>query len=84
MVLFNQGYFSIECYTNKTYFLISFILIALMGLISFYALLFAHINNYDISYVYLMGGLTVMWLLIKIKVYTDRKINFPQPWKDEW
>ena len=31
-----------------------------------------------------MSGLTVLWLLIKIKVYTDRKINFLQPWRDEW
>ena len=48
MTLFNQGYFSIQCYTNKTYFLISFILISLMGLTSVYAILFVHIKNYDL------------------------------------
>lgn len=80
----NKSYFQYQCYTNKTYFLTSFVLLALMCLITVYILLFAHFSSYYNPAIYVTLGANVLFAHMIIKEYNGRKINIKEIWKDEW
>ena len=77
------GYFYLQGYINKTYFLASFILYGLLGLDSIGILLFVHMENY--YYVpYLLAGMFVIFFPTLIRDYLHRNVRFMPIWKNEW
>jgi len=88
LFLIEMGVFNVKGYKNKTYYLTSFILIALYGLISVYSLLFIPLDK---SYDYYNIGLSILLLILIIRAYQLRheSENPRNPWKglpfkDEW
>lgn len=73
------GVFGIKGYKNKTYYLVSFSLIALFGLISVYV-----IPTTDKPHIYLITGAFIALLIIYSYSYYSRRKNILKPWKDEW
>ncbi len=77
------GYFYIQGYINKTYFLASFILYGLLGLDSMYVLLFVHSTNYPFL-PYIFPGMFVIFVPFLIRDYLHRNVRFMPIWKNEW
>ncbi len=75
------GYFTTLGYNNRTYFLITFILMGFLGLISVNILLFDHPKNYVITY--LVIGLYILFLIFNIRDYIHRNERI-LPYKDKW
>ncbi len=76
-----DGVFNLKGYRNKTYFLVYFVLIGLLGLITSYNILFIHFSNI-LDYFYIL--LFPFGLMYVISSYLGRNESQEMTWKDVW
>jgi hypothetical protein len=75
------GVFTRRGYRNKTFYLVMFSIVAIIGLISVYGFLFTPV---DIFNNYLNMGIFLLFLFLYGKAYLRRHKAVKLPWKDEW
>lgn len=73
---------ALKSYTNKTYYLVSFSLIVLLGLILIYSALFIPTTNK--GHIYFVAVAFIGLLLFYGFSYHRRHKNILRPWNDSW
>lgn len=76
------GVYDNKGYTNKTYYLATSTIIALIGLILIYTVLFVPTTNK--GHIYLITTGFVFLLIMHIYSYRHRRENRLKPWIDSW